>query len=72
MLKSKFSSLIEEKLYEMVTDPAPAIRGTLIYICQNNTIDDKDIKSKLLTYLENDANYRIRKQAKDARIDLSN
>mgnify|MGYP000966644140 FL=1 len=45
--------------------PTPAIRSKLLYIFKENNTIHKELINRITLQLVNDANYVIRKQAKD-------
>lgn len=49
----------------MSIDPTPAIRSKLLYIFKENNTIHKELINRITLQLVNDANYVIRKQAKD-------
>ena len=55
----------QKKIYEMSIDPTPAIRSKLLYIFKENNTIHKELINRITLQLVNDANYVIRKQAKD-------
>ena len=65
MLDSQYAEQAEEKIDEMSIDPAPAIRSKLLYIFKENNTIHKELINRITLQLVNDANYVIRKQAKD-------
>lgn len=64
-LESKYCDKVENKLFEMIIDPVPAVRSFIFYLCKSNEIKDNKIKERLLETLSHDANYTIRKNAKE-------
>lgn len=64
ILNSSYSKQAEERIKQMVTDPAPAIRSCILSICEENNTKHKDLINWIALCLINDANYRIRVQAK--------
>lgn len=64
ILDSSYSIQAEERIKQMVTDPAPAIRSCILSICEENNTKHKDLINWIALCLINDANYRIRVQAK--------
>lgn len=65
ILDSQYAGQAEEKIYEMSIDPTPAIRSKLLYIFKENNTIHKELINIITLQLVNDANYVIRKQAKD-------
>jgi hypothetical protein len=65
ILESQYSEQAEEKIHQMAIDPAPAIKSRLLYICKENNSNYKVLINKITLRLIHDANYMIRKQAKD-------
>lgn len=65
ILDSQYAGQAEEKIYEMSIDPTPAIRSKLLYIFKENNTIHKELINRITLQLVNDANYVIRKQAKD-------
>lgn len=65
ILDSQYAGQAEEKIDEMSIDPTPAIRSTLLHIFKENNTIHKALINKITLRLVNDANYMIRKQAKN-------
>ena len=65
ILESPYTRQAEEKIDEMSIDPAPAIRSKLLRIFKENNTIHKTLINRITLRLINDANYMIRKQAKD-------
>lgn len=65
MLDSQYAEQAEEKIDEMSIDPAPVIRSRLLYIFKESNSTHKALVNKITLRLVNDANYIIRKQAKN-------
>ncbi len=65
MLDSQYAEQAEEKIDEMSIDPAPVIRSRLLYIFKESNSAHKALVNKITLRLVNDANYIIRKQAKN-------
>lgn len=65
ILDSHYARQAEEKINEMSMDPAPAIRSTLLHIFKGNNTIHKALINRITLQLVNDANYMIRKQAKE-------
>ena len=65
ILDSQYSRQVEEKIDEMSIDSAPAIRSKLLRIFKENNTIHKTLINRITLRLINDANYMIRKQAKD-------
>lgn len=65
ILESPYARQAEEKIDEMSIDPAPAIRSKLLHIFKENNSIHKALINKITLRLINDANYMIRKRAKD-------
>lgn len=64
ILESQYAGQAEEKIHQMVIDPAPAIRSRLLYIFEENNFSRITLINKITLKLINDANYTIRNQAK--------
>lgn len=65
ILDSQYAEQAEKKIYEMSIDPAPAIKSRLLRIFKGNNSAHSELVNKITLNLVNDANYMIRKQAKD-------
>ena len=65
ILDSQYATQAEEKIDEMSIDPAPAIRNRLLHIFKENNPSHKALINIITLRLVNDANYMVRKQAKD-------
>ncbi len=65
ILESPYTRQVEEKIDKMSIDPAPAIRSKLLRVFKENKTTHKALINRITLRLINDANYMIRKQAKD-------
>lgn len=65
ILDCEYAEQAEEKIMEMIFDPAPAIRSRILLICKENNSEHKSLINRITLKLINDANYMIRKQAQE-------
>ena len=63
LLDSEFAEKAEEKIKQMILDPAPVIRNKLLSICEEDDYNHKSLINSIIKGLIQDANYMIRKRA---------